>query len=313
MGKAFDKADYYANPSQYVSKFKDYLPHINFLVHGIYWETKYPRVLTIDDLREATLAKKSKLMGICDISADFQGSIEFTSRFTSIEDPFLVYDAVKGQFYEKISEANADCILFHSVDHLPAEMPKEASNYFGSQLLPFLKEVVCSDPSLPFEQMTDLPPEIKNAVICCHGELTPNFQYIAKLRKSNEYAAKQQEQYLQKMKENMRKSSSVRRGLTFLTVVISGNLIETNFFNSCVDIFVKYEMSFRVVEWEVLNSSLQSSSVTVQLVAKDNPTMDEVIDVLEEAAKTLDIKVEEGQGPAFEEEMLKLIHQDRVR
>jgi len=37
----------------------------------MYWEAKYPRVLTIDELREAVLEKRSKLQGICDISADF--------------------------------------------------------------------------------------------------------------------------------------------------------------------------------------------------------------------------------------------------
>ncbi len=60
-------------------------------------------------------------------------------------------------------------ILFTSVDHLPAEMPVEASRHFGNRLLPFVKEIVKSDFKLPFEMQTDLPLEIKNAVICAHG------------------------------------------------------------------------------------------------------------------------------------------------
>jgi hypothetical protein len=41
---------------------------------------------------------------------------------------------VDGVFKEKISDAKKDenYILFHSVDHLPAEMPLEASNHFGN-------------------------------------------------------------------------------------------------------------------------------------------------------------------------------------
>jgi alpha-aminoadipic semialdehyde synthase len=70
-------------------------------------------------------------MGVCDISADYDGSIEFTRNFTSIEEPFICFDIKKDEFYDKINDANDDCILFHSVDHLPAEMPKEASNHFG--------------------------------------------------------------------------------------------------------------------------------------------------------------------------------------
>ena len=102
-------------------------------------------------------------MGVTDISADECGSIEFTSRFTSIEEPFLLYDATKDEFKEKIAELdieNNNEILFTSVDHLPAEMPKEASNHFGSSLIPFVEKVVKSDFSKPFEQMTDLPSEI---------------------------------------------------------------------------------------------------------------------------------------------------------
>ena len=101
------------------------------LINGIYWEAKYPRVLSINELRDAVVEKRSKLLGVCDISADYMGSIEFTSKFTSIEDPYLLYDAIKEEFYETMAEGNENTILFHSVDHLPAEMPKEASNHFG--------------------------------------------------------------------------------------------------------------------------------------------------------------------------------------
>jgi hypothetical protein len=45
-GNPFDKEDYYRNPEQYESKFYEYLPHIHFLIECIYWEKKFPRVLT---------------------------------------------------------------------------------------------------------------------------------------------------------------------------------------------------------------------------------------------------------------------------
>lgn len=92
----------------------------------------------------------SKLLGVCDISADYMGSVEFTSRFTSIEHPFLLYDPVSEEFAEKMDEMGENSVLFHSVDHLPAEMPKEASNHFGEQLMPFVLAVAHSNPELPF-------------------------------------------------------------------------------------------------------------------------------------------------------------------
>lgn len=187
-GKELLKSDYYSHPNNYESKFMDYLPYIHFLINGIYWEAKYPRVISTSDLRDAVLENRSSLLGVCDISADYMGSIEFTSRFTSIENPFLLYEPIKEEFYETFQEATDRTILFHSVDHLPAEMPKEASNHFGEKLMPFVKAVALSDFSLPFELQNDLPPEIKKAVICCHGKLTPSYEYIAELRKLREQA-----------------------------------------------------------------------------------------------------------------------------
>lgn len=89
-------------------------------------------------------------MGVTDISADDCGSVEFTSRFTSIEEPFLLYDPITMQFKEKIAQMEENDVLFTSVDHLPAEMPVEASRHFGSKLLPFVEAVVKSDFSKPF-------------------------------------------------------------------------------------------------------------------------------------------------------------------
>lgn len=132
-------------------------------------------------------------MGLTDISADYEGSIEFTSRFTSIEEPFLLYDPVSMTFMEKISDFKQDEILFHSVDHLPAEMPKEASNHFGSKLMPFVQKVLESNFDTPWADVKDLPEEIYNAVIAAGGKLTPEFEYITNLRVLNERAAKQED------------------------------------------------------------------------------------------------------------------------
>lgn len=128
----FDKQEYYSYPERFRGVFGEYLDCINFLVNNIYWEARFPRLITKEALKAAAQAGKSRFMGVCDISADAEGSIEFTSRFTSIEEPFLLYNAVTQKFKEKIGEMAEHDVLFHSVDHLPAEMPREASNHFGN-------------------------------------------------------------------------------------------------------------------------------------------------------------------------------------
>ena len=102
----FNKQEYYDQPNKYRSKFHKYLPFVSWLVHGIYWEPKYPRVLTKKDLKQAHETGKNRLMGVCDISADYEGSIEFTSEFTSIEEPFLVWDCINQEFKRKIADAD---------------------------------------------------------------------------------------------------------------------------------------------------------------------------------------------------------------
>jgi hypothetical protein len=92
-------------------------------------------------------------------------------EFTSIEKPFVVYE-VEGD--RVLHDTEAPGILFHAVDHLPSECPRDASEHFGSCLLPLLRELAFSDGSKPFAEQTDLPAELQGAVVCDHGALTPS-------------------------------------------------------------------------------------------------------------------------------------------
>ena len=121
-------------------------------------------------------------------------------------------------------------------------MPKEASNHFGERLFPFAKAVAYSDPTLPFEQMEDLPPEIRNAVICAHGKLTPNYQYIMELRKIKEQTKKHQEDYMKSVTEAERKTSTLKRGMKYATIVMIGHLFDTQIFNKCINLFEQNEI-----------------------------------------------------------------------
>jgi alpha-aminoadipic semialdehyde synthase len=47
----FDKKHYYENPHLYESKFSENLPYVNFLITGMYWEQKFPRLLTEEELK----------------------------------------------------------------------------------------------------------------------------------------------------------------------------------------------------------------------------------------------------------------------
>lgn len=72
---------------------------------------------------------------------------------------------------------------------------------------------------------------------------------------------------MSKVKEAERKTSSLRRGMRFATVVFQGHLFDTKFFNKLIDILEENGIDFRVVEWEVGNQAAKSSQVTLQLFA----------------------------------------------
>jgi alanine dehydrogenase len=56
----------------------------------MYWEKKYPRLLTNDQLQTVANIHK-KLIAIADITCDIGGSIECVTHATSNEKPFYLY------------------------------------------------------------------------------------------------------------------------------------------------------------------------------------------------------------------------------
>jgi alpha-aminoadipic semialdehyde synthase len=77
--------------------------------------------------------------------------------------------------------------LLGSVDNLPAELPAEASQLFGDNLLPYVPMLAKADGTLPLEaQADDLGLVLHHATITNHGKLTPRYEYIDKLRKEHE-------------------------------------------------------------------------------------------------------------------------------
>ena len=173
-GPDFDLQDYYAHPEFYRSRFEKYLPHLSVLVNGIYWDSRYPRLVTKKYLKSAfSKVNPPRLQVIADISCDINGSIECTEKITEPDDPVYVYnpltDSIKNGY-----DGNGVAIL--AVDNLPAELPRDASESFSQSLFPFIPHLVEADFTVPFNKC-QLPPEIKGAVIACNGALTPRYDY----------------------------------------------------------------------------------------------------------------------------------------
>ena len=173
--RRFDLAEYYEHPERYRGCFEKHLPYLDVLVNGIYWEPRYPRLVTRKWARSNYLADRlPRLKVIGDISCDVEGSIELTVRTTQPDNPWYVYlpreDAARDGLV-------GDGPVIMAVDNLPCEIPRESSEYFCTVLKDMVYPLATADWQSPFEAL-DLPACLKRAVIVHNGELTPGYRYL---------------------------------------------------------------------------------------------------------------------------------------
>jgi saccharopine dehydrogenase (NAD+, L-lysine-forming) len=165
--------DYFDHPEKYQAKFQPYLKKLHMLVNCIYWDTPYPRLVTIEDIKTHYQSDKT-LMVVGDITCDIDGAIQFNTGSTLSPDPVYIHDIQTGK---KVMGFVGEGPVVMAVDNLPTELPREASEAFGEALIPFVYDMGACDYVKPFEQL-DLPAEVKRAVIAHAGELTPEHEHL---------------------------------------------------------------------------------------------------------------------------------------
>ena len=169
----FELQDYYNHPEKYRAVFEKYVPDLTMLMNCIYWDIKYPRLITKAFIKK-DYDVNYKLQVVGDISIDINGAIEFTEKATSSDTPSFTYNPKTNSIKDGVE---GEGIVVMGVDNLPCELPRESSQVFSTTLYDFIPEVVKADFTKAFDNCK-LPSAIKNAVILHHGKLTPDYQYI---------------------------------------------------------------------------------------------------------------------------------------
>ena len=172
-GQHFELNDYYQYPQKYQSDFDQYIDKITLLMNCMYWDDRYPRLITKKYLSRH-YRSDFPLTVIGDVTCDPDGSVEITHHCTQIESPNFVYDPHTGK---KADGHQGNGILVMAVDILPSELPRESSKGFSTALLPFIGAIAKANYSVPFEKL-DLPSAIKRAMILHNGKLTPDYEYM---------------------------------------------------------------------------------------------------------------------------------------
>jgi alpha-aminoadipic semialdehyde synthase len=171
----FNLRDYYKHPEKYTSIFHRYVTYLSMLVNCIFWDYRYPRLIT-KDYAKKNFSNDFKLQVIGDISIDINGAIEFTEKSTTPDCPSFVYNPKTGSV---IDGFKGEGIVVMGVDNLPCELPKESSNSFSNTLIKFIPDILNANFDGDFSNCK-LPQSIKKAVILYHGNLTSDYKYLEK-------------------------------------------------------------------------------------------------------------------------------------
>lgn len=158
----YSRMDFHQNPRQYSCLFSNYLPFTDIIMNGVYWDADIPRLFEIDDMKSPSF----KVQTIADITDDAHGSIPANLGDATIEDP--VYGVDKNSF-EKTAPYLKSSVDIMAVGNLPNELPKDASRYFGEQLIKYIM--------LPLiEGNSEI---IDKATIVKNGKITKPYDYMS--------------------------------------------------------------------------------------------------------------------------------------
>ncbi|PIM97693.1 Saccharopine dehydrogenase (NADP(+), L-lysine-forming) [Handroanthus impetiginosus] len=246
--KFFDKADYYAHPENYRPVFHEKIaPFTSVIVNCMYWEKRYPRLLTTTQLQDL-MRKGCPLVGVSDITCDIGGSIEFVNQSTSIDSPFFRYDP-HGNSYHHDMEGNG--VICLAVDILPTEFAREASQHFGDILSEFIGSLASS------KSLDILPPHLRRACIVHSGALTSLFEYIPRMRNPD----------IEDSSQTLQSVQPARKKYTTL-ISLSGHLFDRFLINEALDIIEAAGGSFHFVKCQVSQSTDSKDNVASLKVGK---------------------------------------------
>jgi alanine dehydrogenase len=157
----YHRDDFHQHPSHYNCTFEQYIPCTDILMNGIYWDHDIPRLFEKEALQRSDFNIKT----IADITDDMYGSIPCNLGDSTIENPIYGVDKVT---MERTAPYLPNSIDIMAVGNLPNELPRDASRYFGEQLVKHvLKDIIDGNSTI-----------IDKATIVKEGVLTDYYGYM---------------------------------------------------------------------------------------------------------------------------------------
>ncbi|MDG1434957.1 MAG: NAD(P)-dependent oxidoreductase [Saprospiraceae bacterium] len=163
-GEIFNLQDFFQNPQNYESIFTPYIQASDLMINGIYWDNKAPAFFTKEEMKKSDFRIKVIADVTCDIAP--VASIPSTLRASTIANPIFGYDPIAEA--EAVPH-QASVIDMMTIDNLPNELPRDASQAFGEQFIEHIFQEL-------LEQKED--GVIERASVTQNGDLGKYFEYL---------------------------------------------------------------------------------------------------------------------------------------
>lgn len=164
LERPFNITDYYRDPTNYAMEFIPFYQTADIFINCIFWDNRAPVFFTQQEMA----SEDFKIQVIADVTCDIapMSSIPSTLRASTIKDPVYGFNPQTGK---EIPPFQSDGIDIMAVDNLPGEIPRDASESFGNQIIAHLI------PAL-LDQKKDL--FIQKATIAKQGQLNPIYPHL---------------------------------------------------------------------------------------------------------------------------------------
>jgi len=228
-----------------------YFKHCSIIINCLYWEKRYPKLLSSKNIKEN---ENNKLLGISDISCSLSGAIDVLEEHTTIKKPYFIFDT---QNRKKLAtfEENVACIVYQATPDLSANFSIDATEVFSNALLPFMKKLASSHYPLDYLDQDEIPEELRMATITSNGSLTLPFINIFRSAEENEKIQKARH-YHQKKLNNYS-----------VSLKFKGNLVISGFLKHLVYNLNKYDVDFEINYLKIGENFEMPSIFYIDLIA----------------------------------------------
>lgn len=127
----YNRNDFHADPQNYKCNFSKYISNTDILINGIYWEQNIPRLFEMEELKKDNF----RIQTIADITDDLNGSVPCNLGDSTIDNPVYGVDKIR---FKKTEPYLSNSVDIMAVGNLPNELARDASRYFGEQLIKYV-------------------------------------------------------------------------------------------------------------------------------------------------------------------------------